>query len=412
LRTSWQSVRPILLVGISLASVGVVATALAIAAFAILVLNLSMVEGFLLGAIVSSTDAAAVFSILRSHNLALKGKLKQVLEFEAGSNDPMAIFLTIAVLSIATHEATSAAGLGLMFLLQAGIGLASGWAGGKGIRWLINHIGIEYEGLYSVLSLGLVIFLFGVTSAAGGSGFLAVYIAGIVLGNTDYLHKRSMLLFHDGIAWIAQISLFLALGLLVFPSDLLNVWKEGLLLAFFMMFVARPVSVFLAAPTAIFSRHERILVSWVGLRGAAPIILATLPWIAGLERAEYIFELVFFVVLTTVVAQGASIPWLSRRLKLTEPLVSEVATDVASGRLPAGFMAFKAKVLLEAPANGHQLVTLSLPSGVVLTSVERGGRFIIPKGDTVFETDDEVLGLARPSSLPMLRNVFGEADFT
>jgi cell volume regulation protein A len=320
LRTPFYNIRPVLSVGISLASLGVVATAALTGAFAILAFDLTLIESLLLGAIVSSTDAAAVFTILRSRRLALKGALKHVLEFEAGSNDPMAIFLTTAVLAFAVGHATDATTLSTIFVLQACIGLAAGWAGGRSMRWVINHIGMDYEGLYSVLVLSLVLFLFGITTALAGSGFLAVYVAGLVLGNLDFLHKRSLLRFHDGIAWIAQISLFLALGLLVFPSKLLDVWKEGLALSAFLMFIARPVSVLIAAPTSKLSMRERTFVSWVGLRGAAPIILATLPWSAGIPRAEYIFELVFFVVLISVIAQGVTIPWLARRLQLTEPL--------------------------------------------------------------------------------------------
>jgi len=407
MRTSWKSVRPILPVGISLSSIGVVVTAVSTGAFAHYALKLSWIEGLLLGAIVSSTDAAAVFSILRAKSLELKGTLKQTLEFEAGSNDPMAIFLTVGVLTFATAKVSGPGALLLFFVMQAGLGLLLGWLAGRGVRSLINHIRIEYEGLYSVLLLGLVILVFSGTAALGGSGFLAVYVFGIVLGNSELLHKGSMLRFHDGIAWIAQISVFLALGLLSFPSHLLPVWKEGVLLALFMMFVARPLCVLISAPTARFSKRERTFVSWVGLRGAAPIILATLPWSANLPNAEYYFNLVFFVVLLSVLLQGMTIPWIAKKLDIIEPLKEDPPHEVSLGLLPAGFITVELEVGRESLAVGRRIIDLALPAGVLLTSLERSGRYVIPKGDTIFEFGDRILGLARPSNLQSLRDIFG-----
>jgi len=410
LRTSFSSIRPVLAVGISLATVGVLATALITSGFAILVLKLSVSEGLLLGAIVSSTDAAAVFAILRSRRLALRGRLKQVLEFEAGSNDPMAIFLTMAVLAVtATGQMNADLQLASMFFLQAALGLGAGWIGGMAMRGLTNRIGLEYEGLYGVLILGLAILLFAGTTALGGSGFLAVYVAGLLLGNSKFIHKMSVLRFHDGIAWIAQISLFLALGLLVFPSRLMGVWQEGLALAVFLMVVARPLSVLIAAPFSRFSLPERAFISWVGLRGAAPIILATLPWIAGMPRAEYLFELVFFVVLTSVIVQGISVPPVARALRLTDPLVAEVGDDAALQLLPAGFLIVDIEVLPNSSAVDQKLVSLKLPPGVVLTSLQRDGGLLVPRGDTVFKGGDKIRAFARASNVGPLRDTFGVA---
>lgn len=406
LRTRWQSVRPVLPVGISLASLAVVATAALTGAFARYALGLSWNEALLLGAIVSSTDAAAVFSILRSRSLALRGTVKQVLEFEAGSNDPMAVLLTVSVLLYATAQ-TGTAALAAFFFAQIVLGLALGWAGGRAVVAIINHVGIEYEGLYSVLLLAFVLLLFAATSALGGSGFLAVYVAGLVVGNSKLLHKSSLLKFHDGIAWVAQISLFLTLGLLVFPSHLPPVALDGLLLGAFLMLVARPVSVLLSAPTRRLDWREKLFVSWVGLRGAAPILLATLPWSAGTPRAEYLFNLVFFVVVLSVLLQGTTIAWLARRLRLVEPLRDE--PDELTGVLPAGFVFAELEVLPGAPAEERQLFELQLPSGVVLTSIERGGRFIVPEGQTRFAARDRIRAFARPSSIETLRTTFGNA---
>lgn len=408
LRTRWQSVRPVLPVGISLASLAVVATAAMTGAFARYALGLPWIEALLLGAIVSSTDAAAVFSILRARSLGLRGRLKQVLEFEAGSNDPMAVLLTISVLAFAAAGESGPAALATLFAAQLALGLAAGWAGGKAVVAMINSVGIEHEGLYSVLLLASVILVFAGTAALGGSGFLAAYVAGLVVGNSKLLHRSSLLKFHDGIAWIAQISLFLALGLLVFPSHLPPVWLDGLLLAAFLMLVARPLSVLIAAPTRIFGWKERVFISWVGLRGAAPILLATLPWSVGLPGAEYIFNLVFFVVLVSVLAQATTISPLARALGLVEPLREE--PEEHTGILPAGFVFADIEVQAGTPAEHRQLFELQLPGGVVLTSIERDGRFIVPEGQTRFVANDRIRAFARPSGIAALHETFGRAS--
>lgn len=406
MRTQWHSVRPVVGSGVSLASAGVVVTAAVTAAFARLVLELTWTQSFLVGAIVSSTDAAAVFSVLRARNLSLKGRVRRLLEFEAGSNDPMAVLLTVSVLAYATGTASGAAALAVLFSTQILFGLALGLLGGRLTVYAINHVGVEYEGLYSVLLFAFVILLFSLTTVLGGSGFLAVYIAGLWVGNARLLHKSSMLKFHDGIAWIAQIVLFLILGLLVFPSRLPPMWLEGLLLALFLMFVARPLSVLIAAPTRAFSWRERLFVSWVGLRGAAPILLATLPWGMGMPNAEYYFNLVFFVVFVSVLAQGTTITWLAKALRIVEPLREDPEETTAV--LPAGFVLAEIDVGPQAPAANQRLYELRLPGGVILTSLERAGRFLVPAGQTRFQAGDRIRAFARPSNIDMLRETFGE----
>jgi len=409
MRTPWKNVRPVLALGISLSVVGTVVTGATTGVFAHYALGLSWTEGFLLGAIVSSTDAAAVFSILRAKSLSLRGTLKQALEFEAGSNDPVAIFLTLGVLSLATGAESSAASLALLFLQQAGLGLAAGWLGGIGARWLFNRVGIEHQGLYGVLLIGLVVGLFAATASIGGSGFLAVYVAGLFLGSHDFLHKGSIVSFLDGVAWIAQILVFLTLGLLVFPSHLLPVWKDGLLLALFLMFVARPVSVLVATTGSDLGKRERLFVSWVGLRGAAPVILATLPWSVGVPNSEYYFNLVFFVVLLSVIVQGVTIPWVAKRAGVARRHRQEPFAELSAGLLPAGFIAVELVVSEDSGAEDRQVVQLGLPAGVLLTSIERGRRYLAPQGDTVLAAGDKVQALARPSSMDTLKNIFGEA---
>lgn len=407
LRTSWDSVKPILPIGISLSFIGTIVTAGATGVFAHYSLGLGWPEGLLLGAIVSSTDAAAVFGILRSRGLSLKGSLKQTLEFEAGSNDPVAVFLTIAVLTYITSASSDIGSFLLLFVQQTGLGLLLGWYGAKLFRLTINKAGVEFEGLYGVLGIGLVILLFSTTSYLGGSGFLAVYVAGLYLGNSEYIHKSTIIRFVDGIAWISQIIIFLVLGLLVFPSKLIGVWKEGLIVALFMMTVARPLSVFLSAPGKSIDGRSRLFVSWIGLRGAAPIILATLPWSMGLPNAEYIFNLVFFVVIISVVLQGISIPWIASKLGVTEP-IQEVATADSFGLLPSGFTPIEVVVKEDSPANDKRIVDLGLPAGVLLTSIQRGGRYQIPQGSTILVAGDKVTGLARENNMDILDAIFGE----
>ncbi len=407
IRTSWKSVRSILPLGISLSFVGTMVTGASTGIFAHYVFGLTWLEGLLLGAIVSSTDAAAVFGILRAKNLSLKGSLKQTLEFEAGSNDPVAIFLTIGILTLMTTQEASLSTLPMLFVQQLGLGLAFGWFGGLGIKWLINNARIEFEGLYNVLLIGLVILLFASTALIGGSGFLAVYVAGVYLGNADLLQKVNMIRFQDGIAWIAQIIVFLTLGLLSYPSKLLEVWKVGIVLALFMMFVARPLSVIIAAPRSTLKLNQRMFVSWIGLRGAAPIILATLPWSMNIPNAEFYFNLVFFVVLVSVVIQGVSIPWIAEKLGVTEPMQEGPARELSTGLLPAGFITVEVKIRNDTPTENQRLIDIHLPEGVLLTSLEREGRYLIPKGNTILTHGDKIWALARPDDIESLTKIFG-----
>lgn len=412
LKTPWKSVQPILLKGISLSFIGTLLTGSFTAAFGFYVLKMQLYEALLLGAIVSSTDAAAVFGLLRSKNLSLQGSIKQTLEFEAASNDPVAIFLTVGVLLFVSNPNAEAKDFLLLLFKQAAIGFAFGYAGGRVIRRIINHSNIEYEGLYGVLVLGLVMVLFATAGILGGSGFLAVYIAGIILGNAEMLHKASITRFLDGLSWIAHILVFLTLGLLSFPSKVIPVWKEGLLLAFFMMFLARPLAVLLAIPFRGYNAKERVFISWVGLRGAAPIILATYPWSVHFPQAEYIFNLVFFVVISSVIMQGISIPWLARKLGITVPFTKVRSIDLAAGVLPSGFLHVTINIVSSAPACDKKIVDLGLPAGVILTSVEREDRFLIPSGETELKKGDHIAALARESNIDALKNIFGKITVT
>lgn len=320
LDTNWASVRPVLWGGLALSTSGVLITALFVGWFAIAFLDFSLLEGLLLGAIISSTDAAAVFSVLRSQKVSLRGNLKPLLELESGSNDPMAVLLTIGFVRLLQNPSESIIVLIPMFIKQLLIGATMGYLSGRAMVYLINNLKLGYDGLYPVLSLSLVIITYGATSIVGGNGFLAVYMSGITMGNHNFIRKKSLIRFHDGIAWLMQISMFLVLGLLVFPSRLIHVIWEGLTVSIFLMFVARPAGVFLSTIPFKLSFKDRTMISWVGLRGAVPIILATFPLLAGIEKAEMLFNIVFFIVLTSALIQGTTIPLIAKWIGVDAPI--------------------------------------------------------------------------------------------
>jgi len=395
LDTEWSAVRPVLKEGLLLSTVGVLVTATIVGLSAAALLDLSLVEGLLLGSIVSSTDAAAVLAVLRSKGISLKGRLKPLLELESGSNDPMAIFLTVGLIQLITQPDRSPASLIGLFLLQMLVGAVLGYGMGRVMLFLVNRLKLGYEGLYPVLSLSLVLLTFGLTDAVGGSGFLAVYLAGIVLGHHDFIHKRSLLRFHDGLAWLMQIAMFLALGLLVFPSRLVPVMGIGLLIAACLMFVARPVSVFLGLLPSALGWREKTFVSWVGLRGAAPIILATFPLLAGVPQADLIFNVVFFVVLTSVLLQGTSLPLAARWLRTDAPAAPRRAYPIEY--TPVGGFRSELKELpipSDSTMSGKAIVELGLPEDFSIVLVARDKDFLVPSGGTVLQAGDTLLVLS------------------
>lgn len=405
LDTAWPAVRPVLGEGLALANFGVVLSALLLGGFAMFVLGLDWQTGLLLGAVVSSTDAAAVFSVLRERGVNLKNNLEPLIEFESGSNDPMAVFLTAGLVGLIMTPGSSLLELLPSFLLQMGLGAAGGLLFGRLIVAAVNRIHLQQEGLYVVFTLALTLLTYAGIALVGGNGFLAVYVAGIIVGNHNVVHKRSILRFHDGIAWLMQITMFLTLGLLVFPSQLLPVAPMGLLLALFLMFVARPVSVFAVMVWFRRSVPEMLMVSWAGLRGAVPIVLATFPLLAGVPGANMIFNVIFFIVLISVLLQGTTISWVSRWLKVNaeKPQSSAVQTYVPDVRLNSRMV--ETVVPAGAPVVGKALIDLNLPRGVLVVHIQRGEMPIIPNGATVLEAGDHMLVLATPEALPALRDL-------
>lgn len=412
LDTSWPSVRPVLWPALSLSTVAVLITAVSVGLFAAWLLGLRFIDGLLLGAIVSSTDAAAVFSVMRSRGVGLKEQIRRLLELESGSNDPMAIFLTVGVIGLLLRPGSSIVSLLPLFVVQMVLGTVIGLGVGWIMVWVINRINLAYDGLYSVLTLAIVMLVYGFAAVSGGNGFLAVYLAGLVMGNRDFIHKRSIRRFHDGLAWLMQIAMFITLGLLVFPSQLQPVIWSGLALAIFLILIARPLGVFLALLPFRLSNREKAMISWVGLRGAVPIILATYPLVSGVTNADTLFHLVFFIVLVSVLLQGPLIPLVARWLGVGEPLAE------ASPRYPLEFeqTADLDSNLVEVPVPDHSLavgkpiVDLHLPEAALVVLISRDDKFIVPRGGTVIKEGDRLLVLADEDSLADVNKIVYEAS--
>lgn len=329
LDTDWQQIRPVLYPGLVLSTVGVVATALMVGTFAWFMLGsfssfnigwegISWTQGLLLGAIISSTDAAAVFSILRSSNIKLLHSLQPLLELESGSNDPMAVLLTTEVMHVLTTANSSIWSVAGLLVLQIAVGVLLGYGAGLVMVMVLNRLRLAAQGLYLVATLAFVVLIFGMTTVLGGNGFLAVYLAGVILGNREFACRETIISFHDGLSWLMQITMFLVLGLLVFPSQLLPIAWVGLAIAVFLSIVARPISIFLCLAPFGFSGREKIFLAWGGLRGSVPIILATFPLAAGIAQANQLFNVVFFVVVVSVLAQGLTLARVAQWLHLVE----------------------------------------------------------------------------------------------
>ncbi len=408
LTTDWKSIRPVLKKGIALSTAGVLLTAVCLGLFAMYALGFSLLEGLLLGAIVSSTDAAAVFAVLRSKRISLKGELKPLLELESGSNDPMAVFLTVSLISLMTVPGSSVLGIVPVFFQQLIIGGLAGYGLAMLMLALINRLRLEYEGLYAVLTTAFILLTYGITAALGGSGFLAVYIAGLVVGNSRFIHKNSLTYYHNGLAWLMQIVMFLTLGLLVFPLRLIPLMLAGIAVSLFLMLVARPASVFLILALFPVGLREKLLISWVGLRGSVPIVLATFPLLAGLDTGHTIFNLVFFIVVASVLLQGTTISYVARFLRLEAPLVSGIEcvrqSIPLSGR---DSKMMELRIPKGAPAIGRSVLELDLPKGVLIVTLKRGNDIIVPGGGTVLEEGDSLLVLAGKGQVDKLCSILG-----
>jgi len=396
LDTKWESIKPIIRNGIALSTLGVFITAGLVGVFASYVLGFRIYEGLLLGAIVSSTDAAAVFSILRSKHFGLKGRIRPLLELESGSNDPMAYFLTISIIYLIQEPEASVWAILPKFLIDMLLGVAGGYVFGKLMVWILNKIQLNIDGLYPVLVLSLVFFTFSFTERIGGNGFLAVYIAALILGNSNFIHKKSLMRFYDGQAWLMQIIMFLTLGLLVFPKQIVPIMGEGIMISAFLIFFARPVAVLISLAFARdMNFRKKLFISWVGLRGAAPIVFATYPLLANIEYAHTIFHLVFFISVSSVLLQGTTLPYFAKwlhvkvpeKIRRSFPLDIELNDDLKSELIEMDIPA-------DSPAAGKAVVDLNLPKSAFIVLIHRTGKYLTAGGDTVIETGDHLLLMA------------------
>lgn len=405
LDTNWPSVKPILREGIALSTLGVLLTAVTLGTFVYYITDFTIYESLLLGSIVSSTDAAAVFSILRSKSLALRTNLRPTLELESGSNDPMAYVLTIAFLSLVTNQNEGFLSIIPLFFQQMTLGAIAGFGFGMISKFIINKIELDFEGLYPVLVIALMFITFSATDFVGGNGFLAIYICAVYLGNQGLIHKKTILRMFDGLAWLMEIVLFLTLGLLVFPSKIVPYIGIGLMISLFLIFVARPVGVFLSLLFFKMKLRRRFYISWVGLRGAVPIVFATYPLLAGIEKADMMFNIVFFISVTSILIQGTTLSLVAKWLNvgLPEQAKKLSATDMLLAENPKAEMR---EILIKPDffAVDKKIVELGFPKNAIIAMIKRDDSYITPNGSTKIEAQDTLIVLADRA------NIFGEVN--
>jgi potassium/hydrogen antiporter len=412
LNTSLPAVRRALGPSVVLATVGVGGTAAAVGVVAHL-LGFPWTEAFLLGAIVSSTDAAAVFSVLRGSGVNLRRRVGLTLELESGLNDPLAVILTIELTRRLLHEAAAGWSAILFVPLELLVGGGLGAAIGFGGRLLLRRARLPAGGLYPVLTVALACLSFGVPTLFFGSGFLAVYVAALVLGNDLLPYRSGLLRVHDAIAWFSQILMFVMLGLLAFPSRLLQVAPIGLGLGLFLAFVARPLVVLLCLRPFGYSAKETAYIGWVGLRGAVPIILATFPVLAGATAGTRIFDVVFFIVVVNAIIPGGTVRWVTRRLGLEshEPPRPQAVLELNSSEpLDAEVLSFSIEPA--AAVAGARVSELPFPAGSAAALIVRGTALIVPKGQTEMLPGDHVFVFCRPDDRPFLQLMFGKLEET
>lgn len=407
-RTSAESFRVALRPAVSLATLGVVITAVITGAFATWLFDLHWMQGLLIGAIVGSTDAAAVFALLHARGMELQQRVRATLEVESGSNDPMAVFMVVVLVeALAAGHTSLSAGVIVEFAKQMALGALGGFIAGRALVWLVNHLTLE-TGLYPLLAVAGGVTTYGLITVAGGSGFLAIYLAGVVLGNSSLQAMHDIGRVNDGLAWLSQIMMFLLLGLLVTPSQFLPVAVPALLVALALMLLARPVAVWISLLPFRRPWREQLFISWVGLRGAVPIVLATFPLLAGLDQGAVYFNVAFIAVLMSLLLQGWTIAPLARMLKLEVPPkakpLQHIDLDIP-GQFDHDLLGYQLES--DSIAVGRLPAQLPLPAEVEIAAVIRGTRVMGLNTVGPLQAGDYVYVLAVPEHLESLNRMFG-----
>ena len=397
-------IRPVLGMSVSLAVIGTIVTAAIAGLAATLLFDVSTSEGMLIGAIVSATDGAAVFAILRGSSL--KRRLARTLEGESGMNDPIAILLVIGFIEVIKDPGYGFVDFAELFVLEIGIGLVVGVALGYAAVWAFRRVRLATPGLYPVASLAAAALSFGAADALHGSGFLAVYLTGLLMGSTQLPALQTVVAFHQGLAWVAQLGMFLTLGLLVFPSQLADVWVEGTVLAVVLAFVARPVAVWVATAGVRMPLGERSVLGWAGLRGAVPVVLATFPVLDGIEGSQTFFNVVFFAVVLSTLLQGGTIEPLARRLGATsdEPALPPSLLEIGTIR-ELGADVIEVPIREGDAAAGHRVRELGLPREALVSVLVREGEALLPRGSTRIRAGDRLHILTRREALEQVRSL-------